>query len=78
MKTSQRGSINMIWSIVSIYVYFITTFIPTWGQEDDLESQINPRWNFSLIKKSGNPYKTLSHNVVSSRPCHEWGSNSQL
>jgi len=22
--------------------------------------------------------KTLSHNVVSRTPCHEWGSNSQL
>jgi hypothetical protein len=23
-------------------------------------------------------WQTLSHNVVSSTPCHEWGSNSQL
>ena len=22
--------------------------------------------------------QTLSHNVVSSTPCHDWGSNSQL
>jgi len=25
-----------------------------------------------------NYWKTLSHNVVSSTPCHEWDSNSQL
>jgi hypothetical protein len=23
-------------------------------------------------------WQTLLHNVVSSTPCHEWGSNSQL
>jgi hypothetical protein len=41
-----------------------------------------------LIKESGVPgenhqsaashWQTLSHNVVSSTPCHEQGSNSQL
>jgi hypothetical protein len=25
-----------------------------------------------------NHWQTLSHNVVSSTPCHEWDSNSQL
>jgi hypothetical protein len=41
-----------------------------------------------LVKETGVPgenhrpvashCQTLSHNVVSSTPCYEWGSNSQL
>jgi len=45
-------------------------------------------WSVLLVEETGVPgenhqtvashWKTLSHNVVSSKPCHERGSNSQL
>jgi len=45
-------------------------------------------WSVLLVEETGVPgekhrpvashWQTLSHNVVSSTPRHEWGSNSQL
>ena len=45
-------------------------------------------WSVLLVEETGVPgeshspvtsyWQTLSHNAVSSTPCHEWGSNSQF
>jgi hypothetical protein len=35
-------------------------------------------WAVLLVEETRVPGRTLSHNVGSSTPHHEWGSNSQL
>jgi len=44
--------------------------------------QLYRGWSVLLVKETGVPegnhWPTLSYNVVSSTPCHEWGLNSQL
>jgi len=70
---------NLIWLRIRVMVFNITfnnISVISW-------------WSVLLVEETGEPgennrqvashcWQTLSHNVVSSIPCHEWGSNSQL
>jgi hypothetical protein len=69
-------SLYCIWVRVMVFITFFNNIsVISWRSVLLVEENGIPEENHRPVSSH---WQTLSHNVVSGTPCHEWDSNSQL